>query len=375
MQIINIVENLNKGAVENWLINVFINSRKFRPDWHWTFYCILGKEGRLDEKVRNAGGEIIFAPVSISQKNDFLQHLRSTLKTGHYDVIHSHHDYLSGFYLLASAGIIFKKRILHVHNTDKALPVGNALLHKALLGPFKKLGFYFSSTIVGISKNTLQEFVGKYPVRNKDLKILYYGLDLNTYAHSIDMSLLKQELGLPEDSKLMLFAGRMNTFKNPLFVIDILEEISKVRNDVYALFVGQGDLVEEVSQRAKRLHVNDHVRLLGWRSDLAGIFQSVDVFVFPRVEYPKEGLGLVVVEAQAAGLPMVLSHGIVHDAIVIDELAHFIPLKDNPKTWANKVLEILDAPAPSRTLAFSKMQQSPFELETATRNLLALYEG
>ena len=52
MKIIHIVENLDKGAVENWLVNIFIESRKTRPGWEWTFYCILGKEGRLDEKVK-----------------------------------------------------------------------------------------------------------------------------------------------------------------------------------------------------------------------------------------------------------------------------------------------------------------------------------
>jgi hypothetical protein len=120
-RIIHIVENLDKGAVENWLVNIFLSSRKTRPDWHWTFYCILGKKGRLDEKVREAGGEIIYAPVNISHKISFLRHLRSVLNNGSYDIIHAHHDYLSGFYLLASAGIRFKKRILHIHNTDKVL--------------------------------------------------------------------------------------------------------------------------------------------------------------------------------------------------------------------------------------------------------------
>ena len=60
LKIIHIVENLDKGAVENWLVKTFIESRKMYPNWQWTFYCILGKEGRLDEKVKAAGGEIIY---------------------------------------------------------------------------------------------------------------------------------------------------------------------------------------------------------------------------------------------------------------------------------------------------------------------------
>lgn len=102
MKIIHIVENLDKGAVENWLVSIFIESRKTNPALDWTFYCILGKSGRLDELVKANGGKIIYSPVSISLKIHFLRALRGTLKSGNFDIIHSHHDYLSGFYLLAS---------------------------------------------------------------------------------------------------------------------------------------------------------------------------------------------------------------------------------------------------------------------------------
>ena len=169
MKIIHIVENLDKGAVENWLVNIFIESRKVRPDWSWTFFCIVGKEGKLDQKVRDAGGEIIYSPVTISDKLGFLKNLRKILKAGKYDILHSHHDFLSGFYLIASVGIKFRKRFLHIHNTDRALPVGNRVLHNLLLIPFKALALYFSDRVIGISKDTLEDFAGKKNVPNKKI--------------------------------------------------------------------------------------------------------------------------------------------------------------------------------------------------------------
>ena len=375
MKIIHIVENLDKGAVENWLVKTFIESRKYQPNWHWSFYCILGERGKLDTLVHQAGGEIIYAPVSISHKISFLIHLRKTLKAGHYDILHAHHDYLSGFYLLASTDVKFSKRILHIHNTDKALPVGNPFLRRILLGPFKKLGFYFSDIIVGISNDTLHEFVGSRTSRRLQFKILYYGVDLKEYEWKIDPHLIRSELRLPATSKILLFVGRMNLLKNPVFVVDVLANILTDRNDVYAVFVGKGDLEDTVEERARYLKISEHVRLLGWCNDSALIFKSADVFIFPRIEYPKEGLGLVVVEAQAAGIPMVISRGIVPDAIVVEELAHVIPLENNPKAWASKILEILNNsfPYPAEK-AFERIQQSPFELGAATKNLLALYE-
>ena len=375
MNIIHIVENLDRGAVENWLVNVFIESRRIRPDWKWTFFCILGKEGRLDRKVRDAGGTIIYSPVTISNKISFLKHLRKTLQSGRYDILHAHHDYLSGFYLLASAGIKFKKRLLQIHNTDKALPVGNKTLHQLLLKPFQKLGLFYSDLIVGISENTLEEYSGKAATQKGRYRLLYYGVDFSRFADEPPKAYLNEQFSLPAGSKTLLYAGRMNDLKNPEFVIDVLSELLKKRQDVYALFIGSGDKETAVREKASRLGLEKHVRVVGWHNNVPKAMKSADVFVFPRKEYPKEGLGLVVVEAQAAGLPFFITNGIVHDAVIVNELAHFNDLSD-PAKWALQIDKILNnPPAISRERALQKMNASHFELSNATKNLIALYES
>lgn len=376
LRIIHIVENLDKGAVENWLVNVFLESRKTRPDWDWTFYCILGKEGRLDEKVKEAGGKIIYSPYSVSQKKHFVKCLRHTLKTGHYDIIHSHHDYLSGFYLPAAANLTFKKRILHIHNTDKALPTGNRFLHNILLPLFRKLAIHFSDVIVGISQDTLNEFVQNDRFRKKKTTVLYYGIDLSSYAAiKNSRDILRKEWGISAEAKILLYVGRMTHLKNPVFVVDILKELSKSRQDVYAVFVGKGECEEAVIQRYTENNLKQSVRMLGWRNDIAEVMQAADVFVFPRIEYPKEGLGLVVVEAQTAGLPLVISRGVVEDAIEIKELANIIPLENNVTAWAQVINDVLNAPpAIDRIEAYKRMQQSRFSLQKGTNSLINLYE-
>ncbi len=371
MKIIHIVENLNKGAVENWLANTFIESRKLKADWEWTFYCILGEAGRLDEKVRQAGGIIIYAPCTVSNKIKFLQALRKTLKTGKYDIIHSHHDYLSGFYLLASLGINFKRRVLHIHNAEKGLPVGNKLVQKLLLKPFQWLAIHFSDLIIGISKDSLQHFIGKAKIVNKQAVVLYCGIDLGRFNPEMNSFSLRQELRLSVNAKLLIFCGQMNRFKNPVFVVDILNELLIQDKNYHVLFAGEGELTKAVIDKAGVYGIADNVHLLGWRNDLAAVMNASDVFVFPRVEDPKEGLGLVVVEAQAAGLPMFLSNGIVKDAIEITELAHFMPLNNNPAAWADAIKKT-DQKI-SAVEALERMKISRFSLSIATQNLLNLY--
>jgi glycosyltransferase EpsF len=376
MKVFHIVENLDKGAVENWLVNVFLTSRRSRPDWEWTFYCILGREGRLDKQVREAGGTIIYCPFPISSKLKFLRHLRKTVRGKRYDVLHAHHDYLSGFYLLATIGIRFKKRVLHIHNTDESLPIGSSYLRRKLLGPMRFSAIACSDLIVGISADTLSFFLKDTVLKKKKSRVLYYGIDLAKFGtQGQDHGWLRTELGLASDAKILLFTGRMNETKNPLFLVSILRQLHEKRQDVYAAFVGKGAEENRICEKSREFGLEDHIRLLGWRNDIAGIMQEADVFVFPRMEYPKEGLGLVVVEAQSAGLPMVLSNGIVRDAIVIDELAHFIPLRDNPAEWATEIDRVLRQPKPLSTdEAMKRMILSPFELTNATNNLLNLYE-
>lgn len=374
MRIINIVENLDKGAVENWLVNVFIESRKIRPDWEWTFYCILGREGQLDEKVRNAGGKIIYSPCTINKKLLFLKYLRKILKREQYDILHVHHDYLSGFYLLASAGVQFKKRFLQVHNTDKALPVGNRILHKLLLEPFRKLGLHYSDQVIGISKHTLEEFAKSKNVPNEKFIILYYGVDFGRFDFISDSLSIRKEFALPVGAKILLYTGRMNELKNPDFVVDVLNQLLRNRRDVYALFVGQGDRQATVKSKARDFGIEEHIRLAGWHNNVPALMKSADVFIFPRKEYPKEGLGLVVVEAQAAGLPMFITEGIVDDAIVIKELAH-TNKPENPELWASRISKVLDRPSPvAKERALEVMKQSHFELGKAAKNLVDLYE-
>ena len=172
------------------------------------------------------------------------------------------------------------------------------------------LGTYLSDTVIGISKDTLKEFThsNDFNSQKKTLAVLWNGYDQVrcTVGFFIDP---RQSLKIPSDSKILLYAGRMNDLKNPVFVVDVFHHLLKKRNDVFAVFIGSGDRENDVRQNAIDLDVTDHIRILGWHDNVPMLMKSSDVFVFPRKENPKEGLGLVVLEAQAAGLPMFITHG------------------------------------------------------------------
>src|SRR5438477_5961611 len=118
-RVIHIVENLDRGAVENWLLRMLRHARKQRVEVDWTFYCISDQLGRLETEAQNLGATIIRSPVPIGNKIKFVSALRSELQHGRYDILHSHHDLISAVYLVAAMQTRIRRRIVHVHNADE----------------------------------------------------------------------------------------------------------------------------------------------------------------------------------------------------------------------------------------------------------------
>ena len=125
--------------------------------------------------------------------------------------------------------------------------------------------------------------------------------------------------------------------------------------------------------RAAALGVEGAVRLLGWRSDLPHVMAHADWFILPRPEHPMEGFGLAVVEAQLAGLRMLLSRGIPDDPLLPTASYRRLGLSESPTAWADAALALLQEPAPSREAALAALARSPFDMDTALAHFNQLH--
>jgi len=378
-RVIHIVESLDVGAVESWLLRMLEASHTFGEPVDWTFYSVLSRPGRFDDAARKLGATVINSPVELDRKLYFVRALRRTLRRGNYDVMHCHHDVVSAVYLVAAAGLRIPRTIVHAHNADLHVPTGSPLKSALLREPMRQICLRVASRIVGISRYTLENFLrGRAPRAKRDL-VLYYGIDTSLFqAPQPDALAMRRALGLPDDSRVLLFVGRMVSYKNPLFVLDVLAEIANAEPGVFAVFAGAGPLQNELRERARERGLADRVRALGWRDDTVALMRCSDVFVFPRVEREtakvgKEGLGLVVVEAQAAGLMSLLSRAIPDDAIVLPELCETQSLDAGSAAWGAAVRGILAKPKPNQAAALATVERSPFSLEAGFRNLVALH--
>ena len=376
---IHIVESLDTGAVEGWLLRMLRAGTKLGADLDWTFYTVLQRPGRFDDAARAMGARVINSPIALDEKVGFVRALRRELKRGKYDVLHCHHDVVSAVYLTAAFGLPISRRIVHVHNADLHVPTGNPRKSALLREPMRRICLLFADKIVGISNYTLDNFLSNRTRKSHRDAVLYYGIDTAPYhAPPPCRKALLASLDLPEHARVLLFAGRMVEYKNPVFLVDLLDGIAEEEPDAYAVFAGSGPLEEKVRERAQWLGVEDRVRVLGWRDDTISLMRSADLFVFPRAEkitadIGREGLGLVVVEAQAAGVRSLLSRGIPDDAIVESTLCEVIPLSDGAKAWGDRARDVLAAPGADRAIGLAAVERSDFALEAGFRNLVALH--
>jgi glycosyltransferase involved in cell wall biosynthesis len=374
LKVLHIVENLDRGAVENWLMRMLVHARKREIEVDWTFYCILEQPGAMDDKARALGARVVHTPVPIVEKTKFVRALRTELRRGEYDVLHCHHDLVSAVYLLAALGLPLHRRIVHVHNADEAMLTPSRLKQRLYREPMRQICLFMADRILGISNHTLDIFLAGRARRPERDSVLYYGVDTTPFENvAADRVRFRRQLGLSQDAFILLFGGRLVPEKNPVFVVDVLANLRCSDPRAVAVFAGSGSLETEVLARARRLGVENSVYLLGWRNDLPEVMNCSDCFILPHPEHPVEGFGVAIVEAQLAGLPMLLSRGILDDPLLPTANFRRIALSDGPMPWAKAAMELLHDPAPSRVAALAALRVSPMDMDQALAGLLRFH--
>lgn len=373
-RVLHIVESLDRGSIEMWLLRMASHARSKGEPIDWTFYCTLEQAGQNEDRARELGIQVIRTPVPISKKTAFARALRAELVEGGYDIMHCQHDLVSGFYLAAAFGLPLQRRIVHVHNADEEVLTDHPL-KKAILKPTLRWSCQaMADIIVANSNHSLDTFLaGRLRRPGRDI-VHYLGVDPSPFAVArADRKALRLRLGLPEDVLILLFAGRMTPEKNPLFAVEVLAELRRLQQNVVGLFVGTGSLEEPVRRRIAELGLESGTRLLGWRDDVPEIMCASDWFILPHPEHPVEGFGIAVVEAQLAGLRMMLSRGVPNDPLLPTATFSRLSLTEPAADWAQAVLDLLAEPVPSRHDVLTALRHSPMDMDRALNDLLHLY--
>ena len=373
-KVLHVVGALDRWSVEAWLLRMLGHGRALGEPLDWTFYCAFATAGSRDAEATALGAGVVRSPVSIGEKLAFAKALRGELERGRYDVLHCHHDLISGVYLTASVGLPIGARLVHVHNLDESVLTPSPLKQAVLRPALRRACLGLADKIIANSEHALDAFLAgrrRDPARHLVHTI---GLDPGPFAAvKPDPAGFRHGLGLAADAPILLFAGRMTPEKNPVFAVDVLAALRRRMPGAVAVFAGAGDLEAAVRLRAEQLGLAGAVRLIGWRDDVAEVMGACDWFILPHPHEPMEGFGVAVVEAQLAGLRLLLSLGVSDAPILPGAAWRRLSLADGAQAWADAAAMLWNAPPPSREAALAAFRASPMDLDHALADLSALH--
>lgn len=240
------------------------------------------------------------SPFSLTNIKAYKQ-LKAIMKSGDYDIVHCHSP-MGGVLARLAAKTVGIKRVLYTAHGFHFFK-GAPLLNWLLFYPAEKHFSKYTDVLVTINHEDYERAKNKFHAK----KVVYVpGIGINTERFKIngfDRDKKRKELRIPNNSTVLLSVGEMIKRKNHILALKALSRLK--RKDYIYLICGRGELEGYLKHAAASLGIENNVRFLGFRSDVAEICLASDIFVFPSFQ---EGLPVAVMEAMSAGLPIICSN-------------------------------------------------------------------
>lgn len=367
LRVLHVVERMNRAGVETWLMHLLrkMDRRQIAMD----FLVHRHEEGHYDAELRALGARR-FVCLSPRHPWRYIPHFRSILKhNGPFDVVHSHVDHFTGTVMKIAAWLRIPRRIAHSHN-DTRLQQSEAGLLRS--GYFQLMNHWIrTQSTVRFAASSRAATAMFSPQWNSDshCRVLPYGLDWSSFSIPYDRRVVRAELAIPPDAWVIGHVGRFEEQKNHALLIKIFAGLCARAQNAHLLLIGGGPLRSSVETEASRLGLSTRVTFAGVRADVPRLMiGGMDCFLFPSLY---EGLGIAALEAQAAGLPIVVSDSIPNEVDVAPLLLKRVGLTEPVSNWIESILEMR-----SRTREFDGLRlvrESSFSLESNFRVLEEAY--
>lgn len=372
LRILHVVGGMNRGGVETWLMQVLRHSDRDR--YEMDFLVHTTNPCPYDAEVLALGSRIIPCPNPSHPIQYARQFARLLRVSGAYDILHSHVHHYSGFTLRLAEQAGIPVRIAHSHN-DTTTVEAIAGLHRQFYLHLTEAWIRRHATLgLACSQQAAASLYGSQWQTDPRWQVLPYGIDLAPFQTAINREAVRAAFNLPADAFVVGHVGRFNQQKNHPFLVEIAAAILQRDPTVYFLWVGDGVLRPEIQQQVQQRGCSDRIVFAGLQPNVPELMRSaMDCFLFPS-HY--EGLGLVLVEAQAAGLPCIISDRVPAEASVISELVERVSLNQSADEWAALVLGRKNATQASIKMnAVQMVEQSPFNIKNSVQSLVSCYQS
>jgi glycosyltransferase involved in cell wall biosynthesis len=367
-RILHVLPRLDQFGIAISLIHMLriVDRQRYQMDF------LVSQAGTQDEAARALGCRVIVdseprKPWRLARQ--FGQILR---EYGPYDVIHSHVHFYGGRVLRLAAHHGIRMRIAHSRNDMRLAERGRGWGRRSYVWLMRRWIRQYANVRLAISRSAAEDLFGA-DWQRAGARLIYSGRDFGGYAEPAPRTTVRRELGIPADAFVLGHVGRFEWRKNHHYLIAVATELFRRLPRAWLLLIGDGPCESEIGALARDLGIADRIVFAGVRSDVPRLVTgAMDAFAFPSHH---EGLGLAAVEAQAAGLPCVLSDTLPEEIDVVPELVRRLSLNAPPALWAERILAAASAPRPSAAEAYRAVRASEFSVERTTAHLCGIYNG
>lgn len=316
----------NRGGIEAYIMNYF--RLLVKKQIIFDFVTEHERIAYADE-IESLGGKIYNIP---SRRAGLFKHMSSIR-----DILKNHKEYDTVYFNVLSASEVFTvlgaasikgvKKIVHSHN-NAVKTMGRHRVLRPLLN-------LLTDVKLACSGEAAEFMFGDKSLRRNEVEVIFNAIDVEKYQYnSAVREAVRRELNLSFENFVVGHVGRMCYQKNSLFVIELFYHVYQRNKNAILVLVGDGEDREQVKQAIKQYGIEKNVLMLGMRSDVEKLMQAMDVFLLPS---RFEGLPVVLIEAQAAGLHCICSNQFTNKSNITGNV-EFISLNESIEYWVTAIL-------------------------------------
>ena len=320
----------------------------------------VGEEHYISE-IESLGGKVFVLPkFGLKNLKGIKNQISELLANNKYEIIHCHMANAGYFYFKEAMKQGIKVRILHSHQSKAADKFSHALRNYPLLW----LAKMYSTHFVACSR-----LAGDFLFGRESYTLLNNAIEPEKFAPNEEQRYeVRSKLGVDDTTLLVGHVGRLCPQKNQEFLLEAFSYVAEFRPDSKLILIGDGEDKEHLVEKAEALQIMDKVIFQGVERNVAPFYQAMDVFCMPSLY---EGLSVVAVEAQAAGLPCLFADTLSQETNLGGNV-EFLGLDKEPSEWAKRILTLKNADRienPSKLI-----EEAGYNINREAENLVKYYD-
>lgn len=370
IKVLIITGTMGVGGIENQLMHLLRNAdkEKFQIDFTSTI-----PNAYYREEIETLGGRYIVIPeMSHSNPFPYCKALYRIMKDGEYDIVHSHELFHSGIVLLVAKLAGVPGRFVHAHNWQDGDGTGRkrSVVRRVYNSVMRRLILSCSTQQLACSTLAGQFLYGEKCMKKDSYHLVFNSVDTSKFLDLYD----QKEVGEFCDGwSNVLQVGRVTRVKNQLFLTAVAQVLKNRGKKIRILCAGTGDAeyVDAVNRAIREQELQDHIQMLGVRSDIDVLMRKAEAFVLPS-RY--EGMPLVLIEAQASGLPCVVADTFSREVDFGLNKVQWLPLQENAGIWADAIEAAIASGRAEKAQVQKVIAQKRFDSRMFAETLCELYE-